>query len=115
MSKTDQHQELFKRFGIAFMKKNVEAVAECLSADFVWSMPDGNTFEGKETALDAMRKRFADANGPVFSDSTFEFYGDRIVQTYQVKVGGKQLAGADIYEVSNGLISRKDAYWKQLG
>lgn len=110
-----KNQDLFKKFGIAFVKKDVDTVAQCLSDDFVWSLPDGATYEGKPAALQAMAQRFADPGGPRFADSNFRFFGDTIVQTYQVTAGGKTLKGTDVYQVRDGLICSKDAYWKQLG
>ena len=111
----DQHRELFRRFGTAFMNKDADAVGEFLTEDFVWCLPDGKTFNGKEAALQAMRGRFADTNGPQFSASRFEYYNDTIVQSYKVSVGGRTLSGADVYQVRDGLIAHKDAFWKQLG
>ena len=117
--KADAHRALFKKFGIAFMKKDVDTVGECLSPDFEWSLPDGRTFVGKQASLDAMRERFADPDGPQFSDSNFDYHGDTIVQTYRVKAALadgsiREVAGTDVYQVKGGLICRKDAYWKQL-
>jgi len=37
------------------------------------------------------------------------------VQSYKVNVGGRTLSGADVYQVRDGLIAHKDAFWKQLG
>ena len=114
-----ENTELFKKFGKAFMKKDVATVGECLSDDFVWALPTGEVYEGKAAAMAAMQERFDSADGPVFSDSHFAFHGDTIVQNYQVRVtlpdgSERQLPGLDVYYVSDGLISRKDAYWKQM-
>lgn len=114
-----EHTELFKKFGKAFMKKDVATVGECLSDDFVWALPTGEVYEGKPAALAAMQARFDSPGGPVFSDSHFAFHGDTIVQNYRVTVTlpsgeERQLPGMDVYYVTNGLISRKDAYWKQI-
>ena len=46
--------------------------------------------------------------------------GQTVVQNYKVSVplaGGQSvtLDGTDVYQIRDGLIARKDAYWKQIG
>ena len=116
----DRHEALFKTFVGAFLNKDLDQVAQCLAPHFEWRLPSGETYTGKENALAFMAKRFADPNGPEFSDSSsFAFHGDTVIQTYTVKAmganGQRQLvAGLDVYKVEGGLILSKDAYWKQL-
>jgi len=115
-----RHEALFKTFVSAFLNKDLTQVAQCLAPHFEWCLPSGETYTGKENALAFMAKRFADPNGPEFSDSSrFAFHGDTVIQTYYVKAMGSHgqrqvVAGLDVYQVEGGLIVRKDAYWKQL-
>lgn len=114
-------EKLFKAFVKGFSGKNVEAVALTLADDFVWSQPTGEDFIGKDAALQAMADRWsAPGGGPVFGNGGFEVIGDTIVQTYEVTAdapggGKKTVRGMDVYKVRDGLLTRKDAYWKQLG
>ena len=116
----DRHEALFKTFVSAFLNKDLAQVAQCLAPHFEWRLPSGETYTGKENALAFMAKRFVDPNGPEFSGaSRFAFHGDTVIQTYEVKAmganGQRQLvAGLDVYKIEEGLIARKDAYWKQL-
>jgi len=120
MTKTnDGHEALFKSFVSAFLNKDLAQVAQCLSYNFEWCLPSGETYTGKENALAFMAKRFADPNSPEFADSSLAFHGDTVIQTYRVKAIGtngkrQTLAGLDVYKIEEGLIVRKDAYWKQL-
>ena len=115
----ERHAALFTAFVSAFRNKDVAQVAQCLAPHFEWRLPSGETYTGKENALAFMAKRFADPNGPEFSDSSFAFHGDTVIQTYRVKAMGangkrQSLAGLDVYTIEEGLIVSKDAYWKQL-
>ena len=115
----DGHEALFTAFVSAFLNKDLAQVAQCLAPHFEWRLPSGETYTGKANALAFMAKRFADPNGPEFLDSSLAFHGDTVIQTYHVKAmganGKRQLvAGLDVYKIEEGLIVRKDAYWKQL-
>jgi ketosteroid isomerase-like protein len=112
--------KLFKAFVKGFSKQDVALVAPTLADDFIWSQPAGEEFVGKAAALQAMADRWAaPGGGPVFGNGGFEVIGDTIVQTYEVTAdtpgGKKTVRGMDIYKVRDGLLTRKDAYWKQLG
>ncbi|MGY9055012.1 MAG: nuclear transport factor 2 family protein [Alphaproteobacteria bacterium] len=113
--------KLFTDFSRGFGKKDVTLVAPTLAESFEWHQPTGDVFVGKQASLDAMTARWSGAGGgPVFSNSTFEVRGDRIIQSYDVAVTGadgvaKQVRGLDVYRIEDGLFARKDAFWKQLG
>ncbi len=114
-------ETLFKAFVKGFATHDTALVAPTLADDFVWSQPTGETFVGKEAALQAMADRWsAPGGGPVFGNGGFEVIGDTVIQTYEVTTdapdGGKRtVRGMDIYKVRDGLLTRKDAFWKQLG
>ncbi len=122
MSKRKEAIEtLFKAFAKGFAKKDTALVAPTLADDFVWSQPTGEDFVGKEAALQAMAERWsAPGGGPVFGNGGFEVVGDTVIQTYEVTTaapdgGERTVRGMDIYKVRDGLLTRKDAFWKQLG
>lgn len=114
-------EKLFEAFVKGFAKHDTALVAPTLADDFVWSQPTGEDFVGKEAALQAMAERWsAPGGGPVFGNGSFEVIGDTVIQSYEVTAdapdgGKKTLRGMDIYKVRDGLLTRKDAFWKQLG
>jgi hypothetical protein len=75
---------------------------------------------GREACLAFLKERFASPTGPKFSDSHMNVLGQTVVQNYKVGVplpGGQSvtLDGTDVYQIRDGLIAVKDAYWKQIG
>ena len=57
----DAIDDLFRRFGKAFNKADVDAIADCVTDDFEWRLgaggsPTGRVLKGKE----ALRAHFAD-------------------------------------------------------
>jgi hypothetical protein len=75
---------------------------------------------GRAACLAFLKERFASPTGPKFSDSHMNVLGQTVVQNYKVSVampGGQSvtLDGTDVYQIRDGLIARKDAYWKQIG
>ena len=64
-----------------------------------------------------MERRFATPNGPRFSDVVWRFKGTTVIQTYTVEYMGpdrkwRRGQGMDLYEIADGLIFIKDAFWK---
>jgi ketosteroid isomerase-like protein len=109
---------LMKRFETAFMSKDVDAVMECLAPRFEWHLPDGTQVRGLKAVRAALEARLNAPGGPRFSHSKFAYYGDTVIQTYRVSFKGadgkpRQTRGLDVYKTVNGLIARKDAYWKR--
>ena len=109
---------LMKRFEAAFMAKDVDAVLTCLAPRFEWHLPDGTTVRGLKAVRVAMETRFNAPNAPRFSHSKFSYHDETVIQTYRVSFKGadgksRQTRGLDVYRIANGLITRKDAYWKR--
>ena len=112
-------KRLMKRFEAAFMSKDVDAVMTCLAPRFEWHLPDGTVVRGVKAARAALAARFNAPNGPRFSHSKFSHFGDTVIQTYRVSFSGadgknRQTRGLDVYTIANGLIARKDAFWKRV-
>lgn len=113
------HKKLFTRFEEAFTTRDMVALKECLSPAFTWKLPNGRVVYGRDAALDEMERRFAMPNGPKFSGSVWRFRGNTVLQTYDVEYLGpdgrwRQSQGFDLYEIGEGLITLKDAYWKMI-
>jgi ketosteroid isomerase-like protein len=99
---------------------NAEAIVACFAPDVVWTLPDSRVLRGREACQAFLKERFASPTGPKFSDSHINVLGQTVVQNYKVGVplpGGKALTldGTDVYQIRDGLIAVKDAYWKQIG
>jgi uncharacterized protein (TIGR02246 family) len=111
---------LMRRFEQAYEMVNAEAIVACFAPDVVWTLPDSRVLRGREACLAFLKERFASPAGPKFSDSHMNVLGQTVVQNYKVGVtmpGGQTvtLDGTDVYQIREGLIAVKDAYWKQIG
>ena len=111
---------LMQRFEAGYANVNAEAIVACFAPDVVWTLPDSRVLHGRAACLAFLKERFASPVGPKFSDSHLNVLGQTVVQNYKVSVplpGGKALTldGTDVYQIRDGLIARKDAYWKQIG
>lgn len=111
---------LMRRFEAGYETVSAEAIVACFAPDVVWALPDSRVLKGREACLAFLKERFASPTGPKFSDSHMNVLGQTVVQNYKVSVplpGGQavMLDGTDVYQIRDGLIARKDAYWKQIG
>ncbi|MDP1527518.1 MAG: nuclear transport factor 2 family protein [Rhodocyclaceae bacterium] len=109
-----------RRFEAGYETVSAEAIVACFAPDVVWILPDSRVLNGREACLAFLKERFASPTGPKFSDSHMQVLGQTVVQNYKVGVplpGGQTgtYDGTDVYQIRNGLIARKDAYWKQVG
>jgi uncharacterized protein (TIGR02246 family) len=111
---------LMQRFEAGYAAVNAEAIVACFAPDVVWTLPDSRVLNGRAACLAFLKERFASPAGPKFSDSHMKVLGQTVVQNYKVGVplpGGQSvtLDGTDVYQIRDGLIAVKDAYWKQIG
>ncbi|MGV1045872.1 nuclear transport factor 2 family protein [Limnohabitans sp.] len=111
---------LMQRFEAGYAAANAEAIVACFAPDVVWTLPDSRVLNGRAACLTFLKERFASPTGPKFSDSHMNVLGQTVVQNYKVGVampGGQSVSldGTDVYQIRDGLIARKDAYWKQIG
>ncbi len=111
---------LMRRFEQGYEMVSAEAIVACFAPDVVWTLPDSRVLRGREACRAFLKERFASPTGPKFSDSHMNVLGQTVVQNYKVGVplpGGQSvtLDGTDVYQISDGLIAVKDAYWKQIG
>lgn len=111
---------LMRQFEAGYEAANAAAIVACFAPDIEWSLPDSRVLRGRPACLAFLKERFASPAGPRFSDSRMNVLGLTVVQHYTVSLplpGGQtgRFDGTDVYQVRNGLIARKDAYWKQIG
>lgn len=122
----DAIDDLFRRFGKAFNKADVEEIAACVTDDFEWRLaagarPSGTVLKGK----DDLRRYFADKNQAHrearYSEARIHRAssgsGDKLFGTFRVTgidAGGQPFDryGIDLYELRDGKISLKDSYLK---
>lgn len=114
-----RNRALMQRFAAAFTTGDVDAVIACLAPQFEWHLPDGTVCKGRKAVRSALEQRLNAASAPEFTNSTFRYHGDTVIQTYDVAVKGpgkarRRTRGLDVYRLSKGLIARKDAYWKSF-
>jgi ketosteroid isomerase-like protein len=110
---------VMQRFEAAYVAADVDAIVACFAPEIEWRLPTGRLLRGRGETAALLKEGFADPSSPRFSASTFRTLGDTVVQNYRVSVpradgSTSELDGCDIYRVRDGLITHKDAYWKQL-
>lgn len=121
----DAIDDLFRRFGKAFNKADVEEIAACVTDDFEWRLnagamggsPGGAVLKGKE----GLRAHFSDKSKAHrearFSEARIHRAGDKLFGTFRVTGvdhAGKPFDryGIDLYELKDGKIALKDSYLK---
>ena len=121
----DAIDDLFRRFGKAFNKADVEEIAACVTDDFEWRLnagaaggsPGGAVLKGKE----GLRAHFGDKSKAHrearFSEARIHRAGDKLFGTFRVTGidhAGKPFDryGIDLYELKDGKIALKDSYLK---
>lgn len=113
------YRKLVAKFEEGFMRQDLQMIGECLLPSFEWRMPNGEVAYGRDNALAAMERRFGMPNAPRFRRSVWRFRGRTVIQTYRVDYLGpdgrlRKSRGMDLYKIRDGLIARKDAYWKLI-
>lgn len=116
-AETRRNRALMQRFAKAFGTGDIDGVLACVSPRFEWRLPDGQTAKGKPAVRAVLEARIGAKSGPRFRNSKFRYLGDTVIQTYDVSIKDargkiKKTNGLDVYKLSNGLILKKDAYWK---
>ena len=118
----DAIDDLFRRFGKAFNKADVDEIAACVTDDFEWRLnaggaPAGRVLKGK----DDLKRHFADKSTAHrearYSEARIHRSGDKLFGTFRVTgidAGGKAFDryGIDLYEVTDGQISLRDSSLK---
>jgi taurine dehydrogenase small subunit len=116
---------LLKRLGKAFNAGDADAILACVTDDFEWIMargpdaPDGRVVRGREAVREALAARDRELRNIRFSEAEVFPAGDRVVGTYRMTATQPDgtpvdIRGCDLYVIRDGLISRKDTYWKQV-
>lgn len=111
--------DLFKAFGRAFFKQDMDAFYDVVTEDFVWTVPDGDTVR-KLTSREEVAAFFAERNGKFedmrFDDVTFHHAPDASFMT--CRVSGTEVAtgrkftrfAVERYTFRDGKLAEKDVF-----
>jgi steroid delta-isomerase-like uncharacterized protein len=103
----------------AFNAHDVDAILSFFTDDCVFDTPRGQRHVGKEAVAKGFQARFDGIPDIVYGDDRHFTCGDRGVSEWTIRgtqlTGGPiEVRGCDLFEFSNGKVSRKDSYRKIL-
>jgi len=121
----DDQDDILKRFGAAFFRRDLGALAEVVTDDFEWRFaiggddPHGRVYRGVagvETGF-AERDRLL-ASARYDEVRTTALADGRVLMEYRVTGtfaggGAFDLMGVELLAFRNGRLALKDVYWKQ--
>ncbi|MFT5172788.1 MAG: ketosteroid isomerase-like protein [Hyphomicrobiaceae bacterium] len=125
MSSSEKLCDLMKRFRAAYAAADAQALATCVTDDFVWHQhvgpdaPAAKTIVGVDAAIQVIRWRQTNWQGLTYTEMNIHYAAELITQSF--RVSGQDEHGAffdvravDLYPVRNGRLAAKDTYWKQI-
>jgi len=114
--------ETLKRVVDAFNAHDLDAVMSFFTDDPVLELPRGphpwgQRFEGPEEVRAGLASRFAGIPDVHYGDDRHWVSGDRGVSEWTIRgtqrTGERiEVRGCDLFEFTDGRISRKDSFWK---
>jgi ketosteroid isomerase-like protein len=116
------HDATLKALLDAFNAHDIDAIMSFFTDDCVLDTPrgpapGGTRFAGKAEVRKGLQARFDGIPDIVYADDRHWTSGDRGVSEWTIR--GTQstgepveVRGCDLFELSDGKISRKDSYWK---
>lgn len=109
----------------AFNRHDLDAIMSHFAEDAVFESPRGhdpwgNRFVGKAAVREGIAERFTDIPDVHYSEDRHWVSGDRGCSEWLLTgttTAGERIAvrGCDLWEFRDGLIVRKDSYWKIVG
>ena len=113
---------LFKAFGRAFFKRDVEALYDSCSPDFTWMTLDetgaAKAITGKAAIAEQLQRRSATLDNIRFEDVHYHHAPDATFMTFRLTATRKdsgtphEEAGIERYTFKGGRIALKDVYRK---
>ena len=104
----------------AFNAHDLDAIMAFFTEDCVFDTPRGERLVGTEQVRDGFQARFDGIPDIQYGDERHWTSGDRGVSEWTIR--GTQatgdpieVRGCDLFEFTDGRISRKDSFWKILG
>ena len=118
----ESRDALFKGFGRAFFKRDVEALYETVTSDFQWLTLDdaGNkrVITGREAVDTQLQKRSSELENIRFEDVIYHHAPDATFMTFRITATNKATGaphediGVERYTFKDGRIAVKDVYKK---
>jgi ketosteroid isomerase-like protein len=119
---TTERDALFKSFGRAFFKCDVDALYECCTPDFNWMTLDEDgttkTVTGKSAVTEQLKRRSTHLENTRFEDVHYHHAPDATFMTFRLTATQKETGaahdaiGIERYTFKNGRIAVKDVYRK---
>ena len=119
-----EREELFKAFGRAFFKKDVEALYRVVTPGFQWRGQDETGAPRLLASPEAIRAHFERQRETFseqrFSDVVYEHLPDASFMTFRLtetrRADGivSNVAGVEVYKFEDGRIALKDVYRKPV-
>jgi ketosteroid isomerase-like protein len=109
----------------AFNAHDTDAVMACFTEDCVMDMPHGpgpggRRLVGKDQVREGVQSRFDGIPDIEYRDERHFACGDRGASEWTIhgtRASGERIEvrGCDLFEFRDGLVSRKDSFWKIVG
>ena len=122
--KSDLSMELVEEIHEAFNRRDTERIASYFHEEATFYMasgpdPHGRAVTGREAIRDVLEKRFARIPDMRWDYEYGYTAGDRAVTVWRVKGTAEDgtvldAQGCDLWQFRNGLVWKKDTYWKQV-
>ncbi|MEA2377181.1 MAG: hypothetical protein QOI45_833 [Thermoleophilaceae bacterium] len=122
MTTTNTATPLLQTFLDAFNAHDVDAIMSCFTEDCVFDTPrgpapGGHRMVGKQQVRKGIQARFDGIPDIQYGDDRHWTCGDRGVSEWTIRgtqITGEsiEVRGCDLFELTDGKISRKDSFWK---
>ena len=119
-----ERDEIFKAFGRAFFKQDLDAMYRVVSPNFVWTVVVDDEIRVL-SSRDAIAAHFAERKGKManvrFEDVVFHHAPDASFMTYRMTgtetATGKSIGriGVERYTFADGKLAEKDVYSRDVG
>ena len=113
---------LFKTFGRAWFRRDIDLLYQSVTEDFVWASLDGSgavcLFKGKDAVGEALRDSVQPGIKRTFEDVAYHHAADASFMTFRLidteeKSGNQHVSvGVERYTFRDGRIAIKDVYRK---
>ncbi|MBL8675734.1 MAG: nuclear transport factor 2 family protein [Rhodospirillales bacterium] len=114
-----ERDAIFKAFGRAFFRQDLDAMYEVVAPDFVWTVPAGDavrTLDSRDKIAAFFEERRETVSDMRFGDVVFHHAPEATFMTYRMsgtdKATGKAFAfvGVERYTFRDGRLTAKDVY-----
>lgn len=116
---SDERDAIFKSFGRAFFKQDMELMYQVVTDDFTWTVQEGDTvriLNSRQKIEDFFAERKGKFSNVRFEDVVFDHAPDASFMTYRMTgteaATGAQFArvGVERYTFRDGKLTEKDVY-----